>query len=152
MSFQNIQNLIAVGSCKIKISYILLYYKRKTTRTTRPNQNKAKLKSSKVKLSVKHLGLTHNLLSSKGILQLSSGSAIHTTHSLSCKLKVAPLCTCFCTWWSSHSIGISKMLKSPMNLGLYLHLWLLLPSSWTQTLTHGATPQPLSTPSFLGFH
>lgn len=91
------------------------------------NQSKASIQQCNqiLQLSVPHLGLTHDPLGSKGLGPLHfSGSALHSTH-MSCRLRLAPLHTCHCSWWSPCSRHTSSALWSVSIVvaRLHLHQW-----------------------------
>lgn len=61
---------------------------------------------------------TYDLHGSKGL-----GNPPFPVLPLSHRLRPAPLYSCHCTLWSSHSLGISKMLDSLLELRLHFHHW-----------------------------
>lgn len=99
------------------------------------------LKCSPVKLAVRGVGLR----------VFSAPSALQGPQNTSHRLRLAPLRSCCCPWWSSHGVGISK-LPEPQASPYQWHRLPLGLSLGSLTLHHDARPQPLSMIlSILGF-
>lgn len=86
---------------------MLSYFKREGTEHSH-NLNQTKPNFRSVNDSV-----SNSLELTPGGVALFPGSALCSTQSLSSRLWLAPFHYCYCSWWSSHSTGISKTAVLP---------------------------------------
>lgn len=83
---------------------------------------------------------------SSGFQQMQAAPFLHPCllkHSLSHRLRWAPLSSCCCPGWSAHGLGTSDMLMSSLHLRPHLYQWPLFLYWDTTTVPHGAKAQPL---------